>query len=104
MGYIKHDAIVCTSWKRKHLEQARSKAIKFGLKCTGITDSDMNDYDTFCIIPDGSKEGWETSDKAEEARNKWKKWCEAKTSFYLNWVHVSFGGDDLDSCKIVGRG
>jgi len=45
------------------------------------------------ICPDGSKEGWETSNQFDTKREEWLKW--AKTQL-INFVHISYGGDDSD--------
>jgi len=96
MGYIRHDAIVVTgSDYNSSLADARDKAIELGLLCSPIVDGAVNGYLSFLIAPDGSKEGWDHSHEAEAARTEWIKWVRAEHP-YLNWAHVSFGGDDSE--------
>jgi spore cortex formation protein SpoVR/YcgB (stage V sporulation) len=71
MGYIRHHAVVITSWDRTLLEIIRDEAQKL---CPGqvsnIVKSSINAYESFFIGPDGSKEGWKQSDAGDEKREK----------------------------------
>ena len=62
MGYMRHDAIVVTSWKREVLDVVAAKARELGLKVLGPSAGVTNGIATFLVCPDGSKEGWEESD------------------------------------------
>lgn len=104
MGYIRHDAIIVTAWDKKYLLPARAKAEELGLPCSYIVDSGVNSYVTFLIAPDGSKEGWEESDKGDTARAAWKAWANAawtNDELYVYWAHLSYAGDEKDDTKIV---
>ena len=101
MGYIRHDAIIAASWKKEHIEAARAKAEEIGLTCSGIVKSPTNGYKSFMIAPDGSKEGWEASDKGIAMRAEWVAWMrghdrEEEPCMWVDWAHVNFGGDDDD--------
>jgi hypothetical protein len=94
MGYIRHDAIIVTTWDAKRLGKARDKALELGLLATEIIEGVVNGYVSFLIAPDGSKEGWPESDAGDEARAAWKEWARTTDEMYVNWAHVNFGGDD----------
>lgn len=94
MGYIRHDAIIATSFDIRHIQRARDKAQAFGLPAFGPFTSQMNGYVSIFIPPDGSKEGWEESDKADLARKRWIKWMDDEPELYVDWAQVSFGGDE----------
>lgn len=103
MGYMRHDAIVVTSFDKKYVRKGIEKARSLGLCVTPITKEVTNGYCSFLIAPDGSKEGWDTSNQAEEARDAWKEWANNsyKDGLYLEWVHVSFAGDEDRDTKVI---
>jgi hypothetical protein len=104
MGYIRHDAIIATSWDKKYLAPALKKAEELGLPCSEIVDSQTNGYCSFLIAPDGSKEGWDESGRGDMARQVWKDWADdeyTKKQLYVSWVHVSYAGDEYEDTKIV---
>jgi len=99
MGYIRHDAIVVTaSDYNNRLTVALEKAKQLGLPCSEIVPSPTNGYGSFLIAPDGSKEGWETSNSGNDAREAWKKWTNDK---YIDWAHVTYGGDDSNLAQLT---
>ena len=95
MGYFKHDAIVVIGYD-VNVDKARDKAIELNLPCSEIVKSKTNGFYSFLIAPDGSKEGWGTSNEMDEARNKWKEYASN-----LDWAHIRFGGDDSDLASFV---
>jgi hypothetical protein len=95
MGYIRHHAIVVTSWKKELLEEAHAKAVELGMSVSDVTAEVTNGYRSFFVAPDGSKEGWGTSDRGDENRTALIEWFKDKAG-YLDWVEVSYGGDDYD--------
>lgn len=104
MGYIRHDAIVATSWNKKYLEPARAKAEQLGLPVSELVESPTNGYCSFLIAPDGSKEGWEESASGDDARAAWKQWANDEwtaNQLYVYWAHLSYAGDEFDDTKIV---
>ena len=105
MGYMRHDAIVVTSWHKKYLARGIKKARSLGLFVSNITKEVTNGYRSFLIAPDGSKEGWDTSDAMDCAREAWKEWANGayKKGTYLEWAHVSFAGDEEKDTKIVDQ-
>ena len=93
MGYIKHHAIIVTSWDEKRIETAHTVALDTGNNVTGIVGPLTNGYCTFTIVPDGSKEGWPPSDDGDVSRHMFIEWI-TNNSDRLEWVYVSYGNDD----------
>lgn len=116
MSYMRHHAIIVTSFMRKKegrqsitLEDARDRAVAaFTIdgQClvSEIVDGAANGYGSFMIAPDGSKEGWPTSDDAEHARDAFIEWLDAQRfedgSSLFCWVEVQFG-DDKGETKVL---
>lgn len=70
MGYIRHHAIIVSSYHDKYIKPVHEKAVEiFGTEVSGIVESGINGYCSFFVAPDGSKEGWADSDKGDERRN-----------------------------------
>ncbi|RLI47235.1 hypothetical protein DRO61_08135 [Candidatus Bathyarchaeota archaeon] len=92
MGYIKHHGIAVTSWDEKILKKAHRLAKEiFKKRASPIMNGDINSYLTFFIAPDGSKEGWEESDKDDISR-----------SVFINWINKQAyedGSNPLDFCE-----
>ena len=107
MGYMRHHAIVVTSWNLDLLRKARAKAFGLSLKPTEITPIGVNDYRSFLCPPDGSKEGWAESDVADLARKKFIESLDEMRyddgSSSVAWVCVQFGDDDGDA-KVIDAG
>ena len=102
MGYMRHNAIVVTSWNEQHIKDARISAINiFGLgnQVSEILKSPVNGYLSFFICPDGSKEGWEDSKNGDKHRKFFLDEI-TKSGLYVEWVDVSYGGDDPDKACI----
>ena len=115
MGYIRHHAIVVTSWDKKLVEKARRKAMRiFNVKSpygnipklvSTIITSPVNGYYSIFIAPDGSKEGWEESDNGDVNRDNFINWIneqayEEDNSNSLSYAEL-FYGDDEGKSKIV---
>lgn len=112
MGYIKHTTLIVTCWDKKHLTETRKKLIElFKLtfkdepdkinECTQIITKIhrglANLQYSFAVLPDGSKEGWPTSDKVENAIDKLLFWLkENKKNNYCEYIYATFSGDDSD--------
>ncbi len=105
MGYINHHAIVATSWDEKYLAEAHKKALEiFGETCTEIVISPVNRYATFFVAPDGSKEGWESSNEGNERRDEFDNWLKANDN-YVEAVEIYYGGDEpnVKGIRILGE-
>ena len=101
MGYIRHEAIIVTAFDKEYTQKAKDFAKKLGLHTTNIVET-INGYSSFLIAPDGSKEGWEESDKHERARKEFCEWSDNqyRESVYLDYAYISFGGDEKH-CNII---
>jgi hypothetical protein len=60
----------------------------------GPVRSITNGYGFYAFLPDGSKEGWDTSDKGDEYR---EQFVALFASGYFDVARVTYGGDDWDS-------
>ena len=111
MGWHRHHAIVVTSFNQDSIEWAWDQAHEIFQEgriapITDITEAGVNDYRSFLIAPDGSKEGWNDSETADIARNVFITWLESKRfedgSSLLNWVEVEFSNEYEDyGAKII---
>jgi len=108
MGYIKHHTIVVTTFGFEYLKEAHQKAKEifennfenepyekpFGsVLVSDIVYGLKNGQCSFFIAPDGSKEGWGTSDNGDNARKEFLDWLNTSEN-YCDYVEVIFGGDD----------
>lgn len=119
MGYMRHHAIIVTTYSRKLAQDAYLKAIsihekyektlysgpapKSGLLTTLVSalhESPVNGYFSFCIYPDGSKEGpqWVESKAGDELRDEFIAWLESQRhedgSSSYDYAYVRFGDAD----------
>lgn len=104
MGYMVHHAIIVTT-DFADIDAAHRKASELlGDLVSGVVHSGVNDCRSFFIAPDGSKEGWNESDKGEEARHKFINWLAAQTyqdgGNPFRWVLVQYGDDSLVSAVL----
>ena len=101
MGYMRHHAIVVTSWDSDILEEAHAKAREIFPYVSPISPPATNGYAAFFIPPDGSKEGWPASDDGDDRRNKFIAWLNEQRfpdgSTVLDWVEVQFGDENGES-------
>jgi hypothetical protein len=101
MGYMRHDAIVVTSWKREALDAAAQKARDLGLEVVGPSAEVTNGIATFLVCPDGSKEGWDESDEFDAKRSQFLAHLNSEryvdNSSCLSWVALGYGSDDREA-------
>lgn len=118
MGYMAHHTIVVCGWQKDAVEAAHAKAVEL---FEPVQASDIGGYNkcmvsplmgpyvnveySFFVAPDGSKEGWDTSQRGDDAREAFTEWLQEqrKTGRYLDWVEVRFGGDDPHRAHIEGH-
>ena len=99
MGYMRHHAIVVTSWSKKHISKSHRRARAIFEGVSPIITSVVNDYKSFFIPPDGSKSGWADSDQGNDRRDEFIEWMEQEINDidggnYLDWVEVQYGDDN----------
>lgn len=101
MGYIRHNAIVVTSWNDEAIVAAADKARSLGMAVLGPSDRATNYYCTLLICPDGSKEGWDQSDEGDRRREAFREWTRTlryeDDSSPLAWCEVAYGSDDREA-------
>lgn len=100
MGYIVNHTIVVEGYGTDKvagdenilfLAHKKAKKIFKGIcRVSPITKPIVNGSSSFFVAPDGSKEGWAHSTRADEARQEFKQFLKRTT---LSWVEVMFGGD-----------
>jgi hypothetical protein len=91
MGYTRHHAIIVTSWHANSTETAYRWAIEtFGYPhVSPISPAVINGFRSFVVYPDGSKEGWEPSNRHDTLRADFIHGLGKDT--YCEWIEVAFG-------------
>lgn len=105
MGIIQHDAIVVVSSDEFFIEAARAFAVSTGLEVSEISPVLTNGYRSFCVFPDGSKEGWEESNLGDARRAEIVSYLDRGRCY---WAEVSMGelgtnvrsSDDDDDSRV----
>jgi hypothetical protein len=104
MGYIKHEAVIAEVSDEKIIRKIvalRREMKKDQSECglnPGIIVGPVeviNGYSFFVFLPDGSKEGWDSSAKGDSWRERFLSLV--KESEYPEYVHFQFGGDDNET-------
>lgn len=91
MGTISHNAIIVTDNSLEWLAKAAAKARELGAIVLGPSEPGTNNYRTLVLCPDGSKEGWETSDAGNRCRDAFVEWLRLQREEYPEWVEVCYG-------------
>ena len=102
MGYIKHHSIAVTSCNDKIIKVAHTKAKSiFNNRTSEILNSDINNYKSFFISPDGSKEGWDDSKKGDNQRKTFINWINQQAyedgSNSISYCEFFYGDTDGNS-------
>jgi hypothetical protein len=100
MGMICHNAIVVTSWDVERLNKALNQALELKMTASDIVHSPTNGYCSFFVAPDGSKEGWETSDEGDQKRAAFYEFLK-KECVGVVWAGVRYGNDSLDMAAYI---
>lgn len=104
MGYVRHHAIIVTSWNCELLWEAFEKAKSIFPELSSMIESEINRYTSFFIPPDGSKEGWDKSDEGDSRRKDFINWLNKQRyedgSTALDWLEVQYGDDEGES-KVI---
>lgn len=105
MGYVRHTAIIVTSYDYDTAVAAAliiktlGNAERQALHMSNLIPPIVNDYWTLLVAPEGSKLGWPEADKAAEARDRVIAWLREQDG--LSWVEVHYGSDDNNAW--IGR-
>lgn len=98
MGYMRHHAIIVSSWSKDLLEQAHNEASSIFSWVSPISPEAVNCYAAFFVPPDGSKEGWEESNAGDCRRDRFVTWLNSQRyedgSTPFGWVEVQFCDDE----------
>jgi len=105
MGYMCHHTVIVTTWDAMRARVAHEKATEIfaplGNLVTPIIESRINGYFTFAVAPDGSKEGWDESDRGDRCRADLIGWLEAQRyedrSSPYDWAEVQYGDDERET-------
>ena len=89
MGMIVHHSIGVTGDK-VDMVLMYYQAVGLGLNPSGIINNRVEDSHSFFSAPDGSKDGWETSNLWDSRRNQFVRLLKETN---LHWVEVRFGPD-----------
>jgi len=105
MGYIRHHAIIVTDHGYgEHINEAHTKAVEMGCNPSAVIRSAINNYHSFFIPPDGSKEGWGESSLGDMRRGKFIAWIDEQRygdgSSPFSWVEVQYGDDNRETVVI----
>ena len=93
MGYIKHEAVLATTWDDANVAELRKKLAEWSQEDQArvlIGPSTMNGYVTVILVPDGSKEGWDESDKWDVLRAHFLSFLTAQ---HWQTLIVTYGDD-----------
>lgn len=101
MGYMRHHAILVTSWDSEKIEAAHNKASEIFTKpgeLSPLASPVINITRSFAVYPDGSKEEWVKSDIGDAKRsafiNYLNEQCYEDKSISLDWVEVQYGDEE----------
>jgi len=112
MGYERNHAIVVSSWDdiivKAHAEALRIYANEgnypWSRTVSPIIPGIINDWHTFIVVPDGSKEGWDVSDEGDRRRDEFIEWLDAQRydddSTSIDWVEVQYGDDNDETLTL----
>ena len=101
MGIIQHHTVIATTWNHERANEFQewidSELNDRERQLIVRAVSWVNNYHTFVLVPDGSKEGWKTSDEGDNLRDR----MVCKLVFYndkgddggspWDWVECTFG-------------
>lgn len=95
MSDVVHHAIIITSFNQGLLADAHERACEIFPFVSDILPSIVNNYDSFFIPPDGSKEFWTDSEKGNERRALFINWINEQSyedgSNCLEFIEVAYG-------------
>lgn len=94
MGTIQHNAIIACVFNDEHIEKIKQwisgldpgeqERFLWGPRVTNM-------YIPLVLVPDGSKEGWEESDRWDEIRDDFVELLRNGLPYENDWAEVTFG-------------
>lgn len=96
MGYNKHSLLIATTFgsaSRPIFEAWREALPDEQKRLVVISPECMNGYWTVALLPDGSKEGWDTSDAFDALRDELAGLIREHMK-YADMVHLTYGEDN----------
>lgn len=78
MSYTTFHSIIVHHHSNEEAKRGREVALEIGLQATDIVRAPSNNWHTFLIPPDGSKEDWTESDEGDRRRAEFCAWVEAQ--------------------------
>lgn len=114
MGYLKPTAIIVGGSYDGWAGRARTEAARIfgdaglGYLVSPLINGAVNSEQSFLVAWDGSKEGWDISNVADDARAEFVGWLRAQAyddgSSPIAWVEVQYGGDDREAFALAHNG
>ncbi len=98
MGVENHNAVLATTWDEKRVDALVLWISGLDDNEQGLfvfSESQINGYSTIILVPDGSKEGWDDSDKGDSLRGKFiarlreDEWEDGSSPW--DWIEVGYG-------------
>ena len=100
MGIIQHDAIIITGMDYESstpVMEAYNVAVTMFPTVSPILNSETNGYTSFFIPPDGSKEGWDTSNHWNQVRINFLKQI---SQLPIDVITVTYGEQGTSATNI----
>ena len=96
MGIINHNAIIATTWDNKEIKRLKKWIGKLERNDQFhfiLGQAFTNSYQTIVLVPDGSKEGWDESERWDNIREKFIKELDkgAYDDGSNSWDYVEIG-------------
>lgn len=105
MGYIRHNALIVIgdgyeeAYQKFNQVYEKAKEL-FGPLVTNVIHTEVNNYFSFMIAPDGSKEGWDLSDHYDEKRKQLSDYIDS-LAYDDGSNAIQFADIALDECYEV---
>lgn len=98
MGYMCHHALVVSCFREmRDVHQRAQETFAIG-QVSPVCQSPVNGYVSFAVFPDGSKEGWLVSDRANQQRASFVAYLRSLAyedgSSSYSFVEFSYGDED----------
>lgn len=100
MGWDRHHAIIVTGFDHERVANAHRYAVDTGATVTDLILSPLNNWESFVVMPDGSKEGWADSDLGDRRRATIVEYLRQPDN-WLDWVEVQYGDDAKETVIIA---